>query len=70
MLLIDVNVLVYAYRGEIFTDLCRITKAQGNFVPDAFLAAIAIEAGLEWITTDGGFKRFPDLLWRHPLSPS
>jgi toxin-antitoxin system PIN domain toxin len=55
---------------EIFTELCRITNAQGNFVPDAFLAAVAIEAGLEWITTDGGFKRFPDLRWRHPLSPS
>jgi toxin-antitoxin system PIN domain toxin len=55
---------------EIFVELCRATKAQGNFIPDAFLAAIAIEAGAEWITTDGGFNRFAGLRCRHPLSAS
>jgi predicted nucleic acid-binding protein len=29
---------------------------------------MAIEAGAEWITTDGDFSRFPGLQWRHPLS--
>jgi toxin-antitoxin system PIN domain toxin len=52
----------------IFVELCRATGAQGNFIPDAFFAAAAIEAGWEWITTDGGFSRFPGLRWRHPLS--
>jgi toxin-antitoxin system PIN domain toxin len=53
---------------EIFKDLCRVTGARGNFIPDAFLAAMALEAGWEWITTDQGFARFPNLRWRHPLS--
>jgi toxin-antitoxin system PIN domain toxin len=55
---------------DIFQELCRATKAQGNFIPDAFFAAIAIEAGLEWITTDGGFARFPGLRWRKALTGS
>jgi uncharacterized protein len=52
---------------EIFSRLCRATKATGNRVPDAYLAALAIESGSEWITTDGGFARFEGLNWRHPL---
>jgi uncharacterized protein len=43
------------------------SAARGNAVPDALLAALAIESGSEWITTDRGFARFPDLRWRHPL---
>jgi uncharacterized protein len=38
-------------------------------VPDAYLAALAIESGSEWITTDRDFSRFPGLRWRHPLNP-
>ena len=52
---------------EIFTRLCRTAKAKGNLVPDAYLAALAIESGSEWITTDRDFSRFPGLRWRHPL---
>lgn len=52
---------------EIFTRLCRDAKAAGNLVPDAYLAALAIEHGCEWITTDRDFARFPNLRWRHPL---
>ena len=52
----------------IFLDLCLRTGARGNMVPDAFLAALAIESGSEWITTDRDFARFPGLRWRHPLS--
>lgn len=51
----------------IFTDLCRKAQARGNLVADAYLAALAIEAGAEWITTDRDFARFPGLKWRHPL---
>lgn len=47
--------------------LCRESGARGNLVPDAYLAALAIESGSEWITTDGDFARFPGLRWRHPL---
>ncbi|MFA5787023.1 MAG: type II toxin-antitoxin system VapC family toxin [Actinomycetota bacterium] len=51
----------------IFTDLCRRAGAKGNLVPDAYLAALAIESGSEWITTDRDYARFPGLRWRHPL---
>jgi toxin-antitoxin system PIN domain toxin len=52
---------------EIFSRLCRETKATANLVPDAYFAALAIEHGCEWITADRGFARFPGLRWRHPL---
>lgn len=52
---------------EIFTRLCREAGARGNLVADAYLAALAIESGSEWITTDRDYARFPGLRWRHPL---
>lgn len=52
---------------EIFTGLCRTAAAAGNLVPDAYHAALAIEHGCEWVTTDRDFARFPGLRWRHPL---
>ena len=52
---------------EIFARLCRQVGAKGNLVPDAYLAALAIESGSEWITTDRDYARFPGLPWRHPL---
>ena len=52
---------------DLFTALCRRVGARGNIVPDAYLAALAIESGSEWVTTDRGFARFPGLRWRHPL---
>lgn len=52
---------------EIFAGLCRGAGARGNLVPDAWLAALAIESGSEWITTDRDYARFPGLRWRHPL---
>jgi len=51
----------------IFTGLCRSAGVKGNLVPDAYLAALAIESGSEWVTTDRDFSRFPGLRWRHPL---
>ena len=52
---------------EIFERLCSETDARGNLVPDAYLAALAIESGCEWISTDRDFGRFKGLRWRHPL---
>lgn len=57
-----------ASHWDIFTRLCSQAGAKGNLVPDAYLAALAIEHGCEWVTTDGDFGRFPDLRWRHPLA--
>lgn len=53
---------------EIFVRLCRDANARGNLVPDAYLAALAIESGCEWITTDRDYARFPGLRCRHPLA--
>ena len=52
---------------RIFDGLCQRVGAKGNLVPDAYLAALAIETGAEWITADNDFARFPGLRWRHPL---
>jgi hypothetical protein len=53
---------------ELFTSLCQAAGARGNLIPDAYLAALAIESGSEWITTDGDYARFPGLRWRHPFA--
>lgn len=52
---------------QIFVRLCTQAGVKGNLVPDAYLAALAIESGSEWISTDRDFSRFPGLRWRHPL---
>jgi hypothetical protein len=52
---------------QLFVELCRRADAAGNLVPDAYLAAMAIEQGADWVTADRGFGRFPGLRWRHPL---
>lgn len=52
---------------EIFQTLCKKAAVKGNLVTDAYLAALAIESGAEFVTTDRDFARFPKLRWRHPL---
>lgn len=52
---------------DIFRQLCRTSGVRGNLVPDAYLAAIAIESGSEWITTDADYSRFAGLRWRRPF---
>lgn len=42
---------------------------QSNLVPDAHLAALAIEHGLTLCSTDGDFGRFPGLRWENPIAP-
>lgn len=59
-----VAIMPGARHWEIFEGLCRRTGIEGNLVPDAYLAALAIEAEAEWISTDTDFARFePDLSW-------
>lgn len=50
----------------IFEHLCRAARATGNLVQDAWFAALAMEYGCEWITTDRDYARFPGLKWRTP----
>ena len=52
---------------SIFEDLCGRAGASGNIVQDAWFAALTVESGCEWITTDGDFARFPGLRWRRPF---
>lgn len=48
---------------RVFDPLCRSARARGNLTPDAYLAALAIESGCEWVTADRDYGRFPDLRW-------
>ena len=52
---------------DIFARLCRDADARGNLVADAYLAAMAVESGCEWISTDGDYARFKGLKWRRPF---
>ena len=54
---------------EVLGQLLREPGVAGNLVPDAHLAALAIEHGLVLCSTDGDFGRFKDLRWENPLSP-
>ncbi len=53
---------------ELFVALCQQVGAKGNLIADAYLAALALESGSEWVTTDRDYARFPGLRWRHPLA--
>jgi len=58
--------------GERHTEfLARFLGLPGvhaNLVPDAHLAALAMEHGLVLCSTDGDFARFPGLRWLNPLT--
>lgn len=52
---------------EQFGLLARAIDAKGNDLPDAFLAAFAVERNATFLSADRGFARFRDLRWAHPL---
>jgi uncharacterized protein len=52
---------------EIFKNLCKKSHAKGNLIPDAYFAALAIESGCTWVTTDRDYSKFPGLNWLDPL---
>jgi uncharacterized protein len=52
---------------EILGELLGLPGVHANLVPDAHLAALALEHGLTLCTTDGDFARFPGLRWMNPL---
>jgi toxin-antitoxin system PIN domain toxin len=43
-------------------------EVTGNLVPDAQLAALAIEHGLLLVSADTDFARFDELRWENPLA--
>jgi toxin-antitoxin system PIN domain toxin len=48
-------------------EFLAVAGVQGNLVPDAHLAVLAIEHGLILCSTDSDFARFPRLRWTNPL---
>jgi hypothetical protein len=52
---------------RIFEDLVVQSSIRGGDTTDAYLAALALEHGCQWWTTDAGFKRFPGLRWKNLL---
>lgn len=50
-----------------FQDLVVATGIRGADTADAYLAALALEHGCEWWTTDAGFDRFAGLRTRNLL---
>ena len=54
--------------AEILGRLIRTHRIAGNLVPDARLAALAIEHGLRICSTDTDFARFTEVPWHNPLT--
>ena len=52
---------------QVLGPLLAHTASRANLVPDAHLAALAIEHGLRLCSTDGDFARFHGLEWANPL---
>ncbi len=57
-----------AKHREILGALMNDSVSRANLVPDAHLAALAIEHGLMVSSTDGDFGRFRNLRWENPLA--
>lgn len=52
---------------EVLAPLMKSAEGRANLVPDAHMAALAIEHGLVLCSTDGDFARFDGLEWNNPL---
>ena len=54
---------------EILEQILAATGATTRLVPDATIAALALENGAEVHTHNArDFRRFPELMWRNPLA--
>ena len=52
---------------SLFVRMCQQVGAKANLISNAWFAALALESGCVWVTTDRDFSRFPGLEWMHPL---
>ena len=62
-----INIVPRERHWSIFEQLILSNHAKGNLILAAYHAALAIESGCKWVTTDKGFKRFKGLSVKHPL---
>lgn len=54
--------------AALYATLARAHHVTGNLVPDAQLAAAALELGVEVVSADSDFARFPEVRWVNPLT--
>ena len=54
--------------ADILGEFLALPGVHGNLVPDAHLAALAVEHGLTLCSTDGDFARFQGLRWLNPIA--
>jgi toxin-antitoxin system PIN domain toxin len=54
--------------AELLGEFLALPGVHANLVPDAHLAALAVEHGLTLCSADGDFARFPGLRWVNPLA--
>ncbi|MGB8932098.1 MAG: type II toxin-antitoxin system VapC family toxin [Anaeromyxobacteraceae bacterium] len=54
--------------AELLGGLLRAPGLRANHVPDAHLAALAVEHGLTVCSTDGDFARFAGVRWQNPIA--
>ena len=57
-----------AQHAELMEALLEDPLVTSRLVPDAHLAALAIEHGLTLCSSDGDFARFRGLKWQNPLA--
>ena len=56
--------------GQILGSLLTTHHVRGNLIPDAQLAALALEHGSVLYSADSDFARFPELRWVNPVAPA
>ncbi len=54
--------------GEILGNLLGATGLRAEHVPDAHLAALALEHGLAVVSADADFSRFPNVRFVNPVA--
>lgn len=54
--------------AELLGELVLRHEVRGNLLPDAELAALALEHGLTVCSADTDFARFTEVRWENPLA--
>jgi toxin-antitoxin system PIN domain toxin len=54
--------------ADVLGGLVRRYRLAGNLIPDAHLAALAIQHGLDVCSVDTDFARFTEIRWLNPLA--